>query len=221
MTTPSDEKQCFGRGLLVAIVGVDLCGKSTQITRLVQWYSKRGVIVASVGLSEKPNVETVLAISKERNPTPQFFPFGLSPDHYAMAYNYDFLNHYWRNVVPLQKTNVDLVLSDRYMLCYQGYAYAVGAESEFCYTFLKDIVRPPELQICIDLDVEVALNRLKKRGKRELDETEYILRRLVEFYRRACKTENNIIMIDGDKPIDKVTQELVKIIDVRLRNVGR
>jgi len=203
--------------MLIAITGVDCSGKTTQIQRLREHYEGLSISVCSVGLSHKPSARRVLEHSLVLCPHPEGFPFGLSGDHFAIALSCDFMNHYFDNVYPLLRPGgPDIVISDRYTLCYKAYSSAVGAESVISHSFLDSLVKPPDLQICLDIDLSTILDRLSHRAEpTAFDETTGMLESLIAYYRRAATLDPMLRVVDGAQPVDVVTNVLLSLIESR------
>lgn len=201
--------------MLVAFTGVDCSGKTTQIQKLTRLYNEKGTRIFPIALTNKPTVEQITKIALSKNSSPNSFPFEFSSDHFAMAYNVDFFNHYIKTISPLVNTSSNkLVLSDRFTTCYKAFAFAIDAKNDISHTFLNNLIPNPDIEICFDLDIEIVLHRLERRKKkRSLDETYQILSRLISFYRDFAKTSNRIILLDANQPIDKITQSLYEAIE--------
>lgn len=201
--------------MVVAIVGVDCAGKTTQVANLLKVYQGMGVDVKAVCLRDKPTVEHLASHERRLCPNPSGFPPLLSGDQYAVAYNCDFYNHYCANILRLiQQDPCPLVLSDRYTVCYEAFAYAVEARSEISHHFLRSIVPPPDLEICLDIDMDVVLKRIETRQEpRSLDETCKILKAQIEFYRSHFGSHKNRYMVDASKPVTLVTDAIFSIIE--------
>lgn len=204
--------------MLVALVGVDCAGKTTQVEQIATYYSSLGVSVKTIRLGHKPTVQMLLSEATVRFPAADRFPFGFSGDHYAVAYYCDFVRHYHDNVQPLLNglslTPPSIIVSDRYALCYKAYAEAVGAESPIALSFLDAIVPPPDLYLCLDLDLEVVKRRMTMRQEpKATDETDEILSALIRFYRASAEQDLRIHMIDANRPRQAVLAALISKID--------
>lgn len=200
--------------MITALIGIDAAGKSTQIKRLARHYRELGHSVAIVNLKSKPTVRNLLRVGRLLGASESDPLAGLDPNYSAIAYDCDFFNHYCRNILPKLASKTDFVFSDRYTLCYEAYAFAVGASSSFARKFLHKLIRPPDLQFMLDIDCDTVLERIRYRtGVRSIDETPQILKRLIKFYRNASTEVPGIVRIDASKEINTVTEELIRYID--------
>ena len=131
-----------------------------------------------------------------------------------MAYNVDFLRHYYRNIEPARLAHSDLLLSDRFTLCYKAYGFALRVRNQFVRSFLDSLIPEPDLQILMDLDLDLVLERIKTRKEpRAVDETDVILSRLISYYRRERRSNRKILVVDASQTIKAVSNELICIID--------
>jgi len=205
--------------MLISIIGVDCAGKSTQIRLLKEFYRDLNISVASVSLFQKPTISNIQKLALKEVPQPENFPFNFSGDHFAMAMNCDFLNHYCNNILPILENNdYELLLSDRYTICYKAYAKAVGATSNISYEFLDSVIKPPDFQIFLDLDYLEVVNRISERNSpRDLDETHEVLNSLIKYYRKNYKLGCKSKLIDASKPINEITINIFKLIE-QVRN---
>lgn len=202
--------------MLVSIIGVDYAGKTTQVLKLEEILKARGLSVKTVALEHKPTFENVLKLSQSRCKNPTDFPFGLDSNYYSFALNCDFFNHYFKNIMPLLKQEIDIIISDRYTYCYQAYAFAVKATCGFTHTFFENLFYKPDLQICLDLSYKEIKNRVMARNEIAMDETESILKRLIKFYRMICIKDPSIVLIDASEEVGIVTSKIIKEIDLIL-----
>lgn len=202
------------KGKLVTIVGIDCSGKTTQINRLRKYYQSKNLSVKTVALEHKPMVWNIQRLSVEKCGKPLDFQDGLNGNYHGMAYNCDFFNHYCLNIKPLLTDSYDLIISDRYAICYKAYCFAVGVSSRFVNEFLDELVVEPDLRLLLDLDIKDVLERIHLRpSPRSIDETDAILKKLIDFYKREYRKNKRIIRIDASQPISVVTNELIFHID--------
>jgi len=201
--------------MIIAITGVDCSGKTTQIKNLIELYKKKNVEVKSVSLKFKPTVKNLSIYENNFPSNPKSFPPVLSGDYYAMAYNCDFYNHYCSNIAPLlDKDPAPLIISDRYTICYKAFAYAVKAKNEISHIFLDNIVREPDLTICLDLSIDKVLKRISlRKHERFADETYDILNSIIEYYQKHIKDNENGFIIDADIPKNELTQVIFELIE--------
>lgn len=200
--------------MIAALIGIDAAGKSTQIDRLARHYRRLGHTVAIVSLKKKPTVRNLLQVGRMLGASKLDPLAGFDPSFSAIAYACDFFNHYCNDIRPRIQTSTDFVFSDRYTLCYEAYAFAVGASSSLPRAFLSRLIPAPDLQFLLDLEYEVVLERLRSRpGGRSVDETPEILKRLIKFYRKASREIPSLVRVDASREIKTVTEQLVGYID--------
>ena len=160
---PRDNDPTGGR--FITIEGIEGCGKTTQLSRLVSRLEALGidpVVTREPGGTELGRQLRVLLLSRD---APAMDPFSE-----LLLYATDRAQHLQEVVLPALRDG-RLVLCDRYLdatLAYQGYGRRLGVDP------ILRIHRDPPLDlrplrtILLDLDVELALGRARARN-RELD----------------------------------------------------
>jgi dTMP kinase len=165
-------------GRFITIEGVEGAGKSTQMSRLAAWLSRRGVSVVTTsepdGSPLGPWVRQVLAGASGLDPLSECFLFAT-----ARA------EHVRRAIRPgLDRGAV--VLCDRYAdssVAYQGYGRGVPLEVVAELNRLATDGLVPDLTLVLDLDVVEGLRRVRGRSE-GLDPFEQLG---VEFHERVRK----------------------------------
>lgn len=167
------------RGQLIAFCGIDGAGKTSLIARLEQ----DGVIPGAVYLRKerKTSINLVVEYGLNDESGGQNWAQGPFAENAATATALDFLHHYDKNIAPRLAAG-ELLVCDRYALCYEAYMYAVGAEFPFPGIFKR--LRRPDLLIYVDVPVEVVIRRFQMRGGATEDEQPEVMRR----YRGAYLT---------------------------------
>jgi dTMP kinase len=193
------------RGIHISIEGIDGSGKTTQAQVLLNWLRTNGYRAKYTAEPTYGRIGSVirLHVYRIRN-TP--------PEYEALLFAADRVEHYQRLIRPLLERGF-VVVSDRYIyssLAYQGAALRdVG--------WVRDVNKfapPPDLAVLIDVPVEVALQR-KKRRRMRFEKREILLkvskeyRRLVECGEMEC--------VDGERALEEVSSDLIEIVAAFLR----
>ena len=112
----------------------------------------------------------------------------------------------------LQKDKV--VISDRSFIASIVYQVARGAPEEFVYSINSFVIRPSFI-VLLDVSPEVAIERLKKKKKKELSHLE-IPNYLYVIRQRYFDVLRNIgilyYVINAERSIDSVLEDVVKVI---------
>ncbi|NJN20229.1 MAG: adenylate kinase [Leptolyngbya sp. RL_3_1] len=94
-------------------------------------------------------------------------------------------------------------------------------QAVFLDTLLEEIGQPFECVVNLDVPDEVLVSRLVQRGLQEgrADDTEETIRNRLEVYRQRTeplidfyRSRQQLVSIDGNQPIEVVTEELNKIV---------
>lgn len=112
-----------------------------------------------------------------------------------------------------------VVLCDRYLdssLAYQGYARGLGIDQVYDINMYATDGMLPDLTIYIDIPVEVGLDRIKENNRdvNRLDLEKIAFHNKVRegYLTIAKKYPNRIRVIDGNKPLDEVFNDVKKVI---------
>ena len=198
------------RGKFITLEGLDGAGKSTHLTWLVEALRARGKTVVQTrepgGTPLGEKLRALLLSDPMHLETEALLMFAARREHLAQV------------IVPALDRG-DYVVSDRFTdasFAYQGggrgLAFAKLAELE---QWVQGDLQP-DLTLLFDVPTGTSLSRIQGMG-RELDRFE---REKVEFFERVrtaylqrqSDSPRRMLKIDGTKPIDKIKEELEKII---------
>ena len=192
------------KGLLVALEGIDNAGKTSHITRLAEYFQRKG--------------REVLATKELTSPIGPFIWEGLYAKNLtAFLKTYLFATdraiRYEHFVLPaLQKGN--LVLADRWNVSAYVYRGFEGYDLRFVKAVNSKIPQA-DLTIVLDLPVKLWLKRgeeAKKPCPYTADQLEEA-RRLYSEYARATKSP----VIDATQSFGVIFEQLRDLINARLR----
>lgn len=108
-----------------------------------------------------------------------------------------------------------LVICDRYIYSSLAYQGSTGLSLEWIKTINARALQP-DFSIFVDVSPERVLERLKR--KRSVMETLETQKKVREIYMKFVE-KGELIKIDGDKPKDKVADELCSKISSLLKTV--
>ena len=196
------------RGKFIALAGIDGSGKSTQIGRLAERLTRRGV---ACHVTREPTGRPVGALIRQAltGPTP------LDPRVIAALYAADRIDHLVNGedgLLALVEQGITVV-TDRYYFSSSAYHsvdmdmdWVIGANS-----VSAGLLRPT-LTVFLDVPAELAMERIRRgRDHEELFEKEDRLRRTRSLYFEAferLKETEAVAVVDGGRPEDEV-EELV------------
>ena len=143
------------QGLFITFEGVEASGKSTQAEALARVLGERALLTREPGGTALGR--RVREVLLDATPTP-------IPQVEALLFLADRAQHLHEVVRPALAAG-RIVISDRYQdssLAYQSVGRGVGSLVPTVFAHIGGLT--PDLTILIDLDVEVALERLRARG---------------------------------------------------------
>ncbi len=214
MTLSSNNKP-FRTGIFIAFEGIDGCGKSTQIKKLVQYIfekDKHHHIVLTRNPYKDTNIRAIL--TQDSDPLSQ-------ADKLAEL----FINDRRKQVEELILPNLEkghFVVTDRYKFSTIAYQSAQGIPMENLIKKQNDLPIP-EITFIIDISPEKAMERMKKdsieiRGKEHKFEAHLdFISKLRENYLKAAEIQKQkgekIFIINGERSPEEVFQEIKGIFD--------
>lgn len=113
----------------------------------------------------------------------------------------------------------DYIISDRCFLSTYAYQNALIKNEEEKKTFNKifnillRFVEIPDAIIILDVDVEVALERLKEKKKSIYEEKDF-LKKVLDNYRNFELDLKNVYLVDANRSIEEVKKDVIKIIQL-------
>ena len=204
------------RGRLIALEGIDGCGKSTQARALAE--------ALGATLTFEPGATPVGARLRQLLLAPDAPP--PSPRAEALLMAADRAEHVALVLEPALAAGA-WVVSDRYAastIAYQGYGRGLDPAA------LNELVRwatgglAADLSILVDVSIEVAAGRLAAGGRGGADRMERLgpafARRVREgFHAQAAADPQRWIVVDGEAEVGALTAHIVASVRDRLGDV--
>ncbi len=201
------------RGRLIALEGIDGCGKSTQAAALAE--------ALGAQLTFEPGATPVGARLRELLLAPEGAP--PSPRAEALLMAADRAEHVARVLEPALAAG-EWVVSDRYAgstIAYQGYGLGLNIAA------LDELVRwatgglAADLSILVDVGVEVAAARLSEAGRAGADRMErlgpgFAARVREGFLAQAAQDPAHWVVVDGTAEVAALTAHIVASVRERL-----
>ena len=189
----------LGRGLLIAIEGIDGAGKTTQARVLASWLRRNGV---KARYTSEPTSGEIGALIRKHLGRRRY-----SEEVVALLFAADRLEHV-RTVIEPSLSKGITVVADRYLHSSIAYQTASTGRREWVRA-VNSLAPAPDLSILIDLPVEEALRRIKRR--RYLYEHREFLERVREEYLNLAK-EGHLIVVDGMGRKEKVSTKIINVV---------
>lgn len=205
-------------GLLVSFEGGDGVGKTTQIQRLAEALEREGHEVVTTrepgGTALGEEIRHLLLHG------------GLvAPRAEALLYAADRAHHVATRIRPALGRGA-VVLTDRYLdssVAYQGAARALGPEEVRDLSLWATEGLLPDLTVLLDAEPGVAERRTAGRGDKDRLEREPSSFRVAlreQFLRLAAAEPGRFVVIDADRPVEAVADEVRQAVLALLRGRG-
>ena len=198
-------------GKLITFCGLDGCGKTTMIELLEKKLLNRGY---SVVLTKQPTP----AVRKSEI----FRNFMDSPEHGQYEYRSlsllaasDRIQHTAKVIEPMLKAG-KIVISDRYFYSCLANLRARGyQQDQWIYEIAESIIEP-DVAIFLDIDVETAIQRVRKRTAEKDRFIDIDLQyRLRKEYQKIANV-NKYHMVKTDTRIEDTLDQIIKLVQEKI-----
>jgi dTMP kinase len=210
-------KNEIGRGLFIALEGIDGSGTTTQLGRVAAHLTSRG---RRVHTTREPSNGPVGRLLREILLGGHRGPGDAPVDGLAMALLFaaDRRDHLRREIEPALSAGIDVV-TDRYLLSSLAYQ-AEEAARDWVEGLARD-VPAPDLTLLLDVPVAVAAARRRAAGRSiERYDDDGFQARVAANYRSLAAREQasaasraspaTVVVLDGTHPVDDVTDAIVR-----------
>jgi dTMP kinase len=196
------------KGWLICVEGLDKSGKTTQSRLLVEALVNMGL--EAVYMSEPSSGEIGRFIKRYVLHRRRRLPATVE----ALLFAADRVDHVEREVKPMLDEGKIVVL-DRYLYSSLAYQGAAGLDLKWIMEINK-MAPKPDLAIYLDVPVEVIMMRIQKRQRRSVMESLEIQLKVREIYLKLVE-EGYLLLVDGNRSIEEVSQDIQRIAVEALR----
>lgn len=196
-------------GKFIVFEGLDGSGQTTQANLLRDFITKKGYDVV---LTKEPTQDSRLG-KKIREILDK--KTEIDPARLQELFAQDRRGHLENVVIPALKSG-KVVISDRYFFSSFAYGAASGVDLEWLIKINNNFLLP-DLTIILGVSPKICLQRILERGNnRTLFEEEEKLIKVFEVYKILPKRFENAYMIDGEKSIEEVFEEVKSLAHSKL-----
>lgn len=190
---------------IIAIEGLDKSGKHTQSKMLAEYLESKGynVVQSEFHRYDTPTGELIMKwLRKEWDVDQATIELIMAADKQAQQD--------WFNDLEVVQ-GVDFLILDRYTRSQLAYALANGVSGHWVKQ-LQMCMRPPNLEILIDIPAEVSMERKGKWGDNDRYESDLkLLKDVRAIYNVFIKN-----VIDGEQSVEEVHRDIIKEVDEEL-----
>ncbi len=200
-------------GLFVALEGIDGSGKTTQAERVVEALKKKGKkVIYTKEPTDEPTGKLIRKILRGKTTVP------------AVSLQYLFCSDRTVHIEQIKKFLQEdyVVITDRYFWSSVAYGIAdMNNTSDYFLTAFSILsfyhrFPVPDISIYLDVKEQIAMERIEKSEKHKdiYDKHDKLLAITKGYAFLLKKFPDKFTIVDGEKPIKKITEEIVaKIID--------
>lgn len=193
-------------GKFIVIEGLDGSGKSAQVDLIIEYLK---LIGKNVVVTKEPTIDSESGRRIKQVLKKEII---IEPLELQKLYVQDRKEHLENKVIPaLQKG--DFVVSSRYAFSTFAYGYSGGLDVDLLVK-MNDEFLLPDLTIIIDVLPENCVKRIENRGQeKELFEQLEKLQKVSEIYKKLPEMFEDVFVVDGEKSIKDVFEEIKKLIN--------
>ncbi|HHE67471.1 MAG TPA: dTMP kinase [Candidatus Parcubacteria bacterium] len=193
------------QGKFIVFEGLDGSGQTTQVKLLENYLEGKGYRVVS---TKEPTQESEAGkeIKEILNHKKR-----ISASRLQELFAQDRREHLEGFIIPALKEG-KIVISDRYFFSSFAYGSSEGLELNWLLELNKDFILP-DITFILKVKPEVCIERIEKRGEaKTLFEKQEKLREVWNVYKTFAEGFENVYIINGEKPKEKVFFQVKKII---------
>lgn len=198
------------RGVFICIEGLDGSGKTTQAKILVKNLRRKGfnpVYTTEPSAGRVGKLIRSFVLDRDER-----VPVALE----ALLFAADRVDHVENVVKPLLKQG-RVVVCDRYVYSSLAYQGAAGLDLDWI-EHVNQFALKPDLALLVDVPSDVVVSRLKR--KKTVMETKQNQEKVREVYLKLA-AEKKLVLIDGDRPVRHVADDVFKIVSRTLTTEHR
>tara|TARA_Y100000294_G_C8524953_1_gene324495 strand:+ start:424 stop:1044 length:621 start_codon:yes stop_codon:yes gene_type:complete len=204
----------MAKGIFIVIDGMDGSGKS-EIVRLLQDYfsknSKYRVLTTKEPTNGKYGKEVRSILENEKDPN-------INSEWMLELFIKDREEHLKKIIIPfLNKSNghINIVISDRYYYSTIAFQATQGLDMKMLIEVNKEFLKP-DVAFILDINPEVALERIKTRKKEKFEQIEFMDKLRDKYLELPRFLKDNIRIIDALRAKNEVFEDIRKEVDIAL-----
>jgi len=202
-------------GKFIAFEGLDGSGQSTQANLLYNWLNQRSQSFVlgrpRAHLTKEPTNNIIGGLIRGQLTS----DWKTRPECLQLLFSADRAHHLEKEIIPILKQGSP-VITDRYAFSTIAYGASEIQDKNWLIEINKLFILP-DLTLFIKVSPKTCLERIRKnRFHLELFEKEQSLTRVWQAYEELAHQFENIHIIDGERPIEDVFEELKQLVRSKL-----
>jgi len=199
-------------GKFIVFDGLDGSGMSTQASRIVDFLNDKKQKIrcghTGVYLTKEPTSSLIGGLIKSQ----LTHDWKSSNECLQLLFSADRAYHLGKEIIPLLESGV-IVVCDRYFFSTVAFGAIKTKDFNWLLGLQKNFLLP-DLIFILKVSPKICIERIKKeRFEATLFEKEETLEEVWEnFQKLARKFKNRAFVINGERPVDKITNDIIKII---------
>ncbi len=199
----------YNPGKFIVFEGPDGSGQSTQSSLLRDFLIERGyqvIVTKEPTIDSEAGKKIKKVLEKEVE---------VSSEELQQLFVQDRKEHLENLIIPALKEG-KFVISDRYFFSTFCFGAAAGLDMEKLIEMNNNFLRP-DLTFILKVDPKVCVQRITERGsKKTLFEVEERLTKVMENYEKMPSRFENVKVINGEQPIEKVSEDIKRVVSSQL-----
>lgn len=198
----------LSQGMLITFEGIDGSGKSSLVANVTEYF--KHIKLPHITTKEPGGS----GLGKHLRNLLHEHPVSITAKAEYLLFAADRAQHFTEVIEPAL-TQKKLVLSDRFAdssLVYQGYGRGLDLDKIRTINAWATNNYKPDLIIYIHIDVNTALARITQRAEKLTSfeqEARSFYEKLITGYTELYKDRENVLILDGTKTQDHITQEAI------------
>jgi len=202
-------------GKFIVFDGLDGSGQSTQAGKLVDFLSlpeqKAKFGHTGVHITKEPTPSLIGGLIRSQ----LSHEWKSSNECLQLLFSADRAHHLEKEIIPLLERGI-IIVCDRYFFSTIAYG-SLDIKDRYWLLNLNKNFLYPDMIFLLKVSPKVCIERIEKnRFGISLFEKEEMLTRVWQNFEQLSKEFENVHIINGERPIDKIHQEIVQIVSDKL-----
>lgn len=202
-------------GKFIVFDGLDGSGMSTQAGKLVDFLEKKEQKLrfghTGVHVTKEPTSNLIGGLIRSQ----LNHDWKSSQECLQLLFSADRAYHLEKEIIPLLERGA-IVLCDRYFFSTLAYGPLEIKDFNWLLGLQKNFL-VPDITFFLKVSPKICIERIRKeRFSVTLFEKEEILKEVWENYKKLAKKFKNVYIINGERPVNKIAQDIQKIVTKKL-----